>query len=173
MAASMPPAGPFKVIAVNVNGLAAATKRRGSFAFLQEQRCAVALLSETHGISDSQAQSWVQEGAGPGRPWQGAAFWARQAAQGQRAAGGVGVLIAQRLIRPGTEPEIEYSSESGRALKVGWETPWGQRVAAMAVYAPCTPQDRADFFLGEYTDAVSAGTQHRQIVGGDFNQGVT
>lgn len=63
MATHPPPAGPFKVLAANVNGLSAQQKRRGFFAFLQEQHCGVALLSETHCTSDSQAKGWVQEGA--------------------------------------------------------------------------------------------------------------
>lgn len=169
MATHPPPAGPFKVLAANVNGLSAQQKRRGFFAFLQEQHCGVALLSETHCTSDSQAMGWVQEGAGPGRPWQGSAVWAHQAAQGQRAAGGVGILIAQRLIAADTDVEIEYSSASGRVVKAAWQTPWGQRVAAVAVYAPCTAQHRSAFFLEEYMDAVTSGTQLYQMVGGDFN----
>lgn len=169
MAADAQPAGPFLVTAVNVNGLSAVMKRRNFFAWLQQQRCGVVLLSETHSTSDSQALTWVQEGAGPGRPWQGAARWSRQVVRGQRAAGGVGVLVADNLIKAGAEIEVEYSSASGRALKVAWETPWGQRLAAVAVYAPCTAAHRDDFFVGEYLDAVTAGTQQYQIVGGDFN----
>ena len=169
MAANPPPAGPFKVLAANVNGLSARQKRRGFFAFLQEQHCGVALLSETHCTSDSQAKGWVQEGAGPGRPWNGVAVWAHQLHQGQRAAGGVGILVAQRLVAAGTEVEIECSGASGRVLKAAWQTPWGQRMAAVAVYAPCTAQDRTSFFLEEYMDAVTSGTQQFQIVGGDFN----
>ena len=109
MAQHLPPS-PFKVMAVNVNGLAAGPKRRAFFASLQQQRQAVVLLSETHTTNDSQGQGWVREGAGPGRPWVGAAFFNSQAEQGQRAAGGVGILIAQRLIAPGEEPVVEHQS---------------------------------------------------------------
>ena len=73
----------------NVNGLAARSKRRMFFASLQKQRQAVVLLSETHCTTEQQGLDWVQEGAGPGRPWQGAAFFAPQADQGGRAAGGL------------------------------------------------------------------------------------
>ena len=52
---------------------------------------------------------------------------------------------------------------------MSWQTPWGNTLAATAVYAPCTPQDRAAFFLDEYEVALSSGTQQGQIVGGDFN----
>ena len=143
--AQHPPPSPFKVMAVNVNGLAAGPKRREFFASLQQQRQAVVLLSETHTTTDSQGQGWVREGAGPGRPWVGAAFFSSQAEQGQRAAGGVGVLIGQRLIAPGEEPVVEHQSPSGRVLKVSWLTPWGQRLAAVAVYAPCIAQQRCAF----------------------------
>jgi hypothetical protein len=54
-------------------------------------------------------------------------------------------------------------------LKVSWVTPWGQRMAAMAVYAPCTPEAREEFFLGEFLDAVHSGTTEYQLIGGDFN----
>ena len=90
MVQSRQPARPFKVMAVNVNGLGEQHKRRMFFASLQKQRQAVVLLAETHCTNPDQGQGWVQEGAGPGRPWQGAAFFANQAEQGQRAAGGLG-----------------------------------------------------------------------------------
>ena len=169
MAQSPPPASPFKVMAVNVNGLATRSKRRMFFASLQKQRQAVVLLSETHCTTEQQGLDWVQEGAGPGRPWQGAAFFAPQADQGGRAAGGVGVLIAQHLIDASEDPVVEYAPTSGRVLKVSWLTPWGQRLAAVAIYAPCTPHQRAAFFTGEYLQAITSGTQQQQIVGGDFN----
>ena len=69
------PGRPFQVAAVNVNGLTEATKRRTFFTWAQEQHHGIVLLSETHCTSDSQAQQWVQEGAGLGKPWQGASFW--------------------------------------------------------------------------------------------------
>jgi exonuclease III len=78
MPQSVQPGQPFKVVAVNVNGLAAAAKRRTFFAWLPQQRYAIVLLSETHTTSESQGLQWVQEGAGPGRPWQGVAFFGHQ-----------------------------------------------------------------------------------------------
>jgi exonuclease III len=163
------PPRPFKVAAVNVNGLVEKHKRQRFFAWLQQQRYAVALLSETHCTSAEQAQHWVREGAGHGKPWQGAAMWANQEQQGGRAAGGVAVLLSDSICGAGTQPVVEHQTPSGRVLKVSWDTPWGQRLAAAAVYAPCTQQDRADFFLGEYLDAVTSGTQQGLMVGGDFN----
>jgi exonuclease III len=163
------PPRPFKVAAVNVNGLVERKKRQRFFQWLQQQRYAVALLSETHCTSAEQAQQWVREGAGNGKPWQGAAAWCNQAQQGGRAAGGVAVLLSDSICGASTQPVVEHQSPSGRVLKVSWDTPWGQRLAAAAVYAPCTQQDRADFFLGEYLDAMTSGTQQGLIVGGDFN----
>ena len=163
------PPRPFKVVAVNTNGLVEKHKRQRFFAWLQQQRYAVALLSETHCTSTEQAQQWVREGAGQGKSWQGAALWANQEQQGGRAAGGVAVLLSDSICGAATEPVVEHQTSSGRVLKVSWDTPWGQRLAAAAVYAPCTRQDRADFFLGEYLEAVTSGTQQGLIVGGDFN----
>ena len=169
MAQSVQPGQPFKVVAVNVNGLAAADKRRNFFAWLQQQHYAIVLLSETHSTSDTQGQQWVTQGAGSGRPWQGLAFFAHQQQQGERAAGGTAVLLSHRIVGTAAEPTVEHTGPSGRVLKVSWVTPWGQRMAAVAVYAPCTQQDRSDFFLGEYMTAVTTGTPECQMVGGDFN----
>ena len=169
MVQSAPPGRPLRVAAVNVNGLNARQKRRTFFTWLHKQRVDIALLSETHCTSDEQAKQWVRQGAGTGRPWRGQGFWCHQQQQGGRAAGGVGVLLSQRVIGAAADPVIEHQGPSGRVLKVSWQTPWGNTLAATAVYAPCTPQDRAAFFLDEYEVALSSGTQQGQIVGGDFN----
>ena len=58
-------------------------------------------------------------------------------------------------IRPGAEGVL------GDAL--------GERMAAMAVYAPCTLEAGIDFFLGEYLEAVQAGPTECMVVGGDYN----
>lgn len=163
------PGRPLRVTAANVNGLNDDNKRRRFFAWLQKQRVDIALLSETHCTSDGLAQRWVREGAGPGRPWRGEALWCHQQQQGQSAAGGVGVLLSQRIVSDAADPVIEHQGPSGRVLKVSWQTPWGDILAATAVYAPCTPGDRSQFFLGEYAQAVYSGTQRGHIVGGDFN----
>jgi hypothetical protein len=109
---------------VNVNGLAAAAKRRTFFVWLLQQRYANVLLSETHTTSESQGQQWVQEGAGPGRPWQGVAFFGHQQQQGGRAAGGTAVLLSHtmyvpsRIVGTAEEPLVEHVGASGRVLKV-------------------------------------------------------
>ena len=78
MAQAGQPPRPFQALAVNVNGLPDRGKRRGFFASLQQQRQGLVLLSETHCISDEEGRAWAQEGAGPGRPWQGVALWANR-----------------------------------------------------------------------------------------------
>src|SRR5512139_3157631 len=100
------PGRPLRVAAVNVNGLNVDDKRRRFFAWLQKQRVDIALLSETHCTSAALSQRWVQEGAGPGRPWRGEAFWCHQQQQGQLAAGGVSVLLSQRVICEAADPVI-------------------------------------------------------------------
>lgn len=77
-------------------------------------------------------------------------MWAHQAEQGGRAAGVVGILLADSICGEAAEPVVEHTSPSGRVLKVSWLTPRGQRMAAVAVYAPSTAQLRPYFFLGEY-----------------------
>ena len=109
MAQSVQPGQPFKVVAVNVNGLAAADKRRNFFAWLQQQDYAIMLLSETHSTSDTQGQQWVTKGAGSGRPWQGLAFFALQQQQGELAAGGTAVLLSHRIVGTAGEPTVEHT----------------------------------------------------------------
>jgi hypothetical protein len=114
---------PFKVIAVNVNGLAAPDKRKPFFAWLQQQGCDIALLSETHSRSDQQVKQWVQKGAGQGRPWQGPAFFHHKpAAEGERATAGVAVLLSQWVLLQDSEPE---SSCRCQGLAEGCRLTWG------------------------------------------------
>jgi exonuclease III len=164
---------PFRVVAVNVNGLRGHSKRKAFFAWLQKQRHDVVLLSETHSKDDGDTQGWLQQGAGPGRPWQGHAFCAHNADGSGRA--GVAVLLSSQIVGQGaTEPSIEYQDEGGRAIRVEWTTPWGQRMAAVAVYAPADPTARPAFLSTTYLEALEAGQQSASlIVGGDFNCSMT
>jgi exonuclease III len=113
MAQAAPPGRPFRVAAVNVNGLNAVPRRREVFTWLQNERVDVALLSETHCTDTAMADGWVRDGAGPGRPWQGMGFWCNQHQQGGRAAGGVGVLLSQRIVGQAADPVIEHQSPEG------------------------------------------------------------
>ena len=167
---------PFRVVAVNVNGLADASKRRTFFAWVHDQKCDVVLLSETHCKSPDQGQQWVQEGTGR-RAWRGQAFFAcaNGHQQRQRPTSGVAVLLSQRIVAAEAEAEIEYAdNEGGRLLRVRWQAPWGQHLAAMAVYAPAVAACRPSFYATEYMRALDAGMGGaRLIVGGDFNCALT
>ena len=172
----MPPAGahglrPFCVAAVNVNGLAAAAKRRLFFAWLQQQAPDVVLLAETHSRSDQQMQQWAQQGAGQGRPWQGYCYaHSKPLEAGVQASAGVAVLLSQKLVKQDTEPVIEFADGQGRLLRVAWTTPWGQQMAAVAVYAPDDHTARPAWFQGPYQEALEEGALGSSlIVGGDFN----
>ena len=177
----MPPVGthalrPFHAIAVNVNGLAEPGKRRRFFAWLQQQRCDVGLLVETHCRSTQIAQQWIQEGAGPGRPWQGHAFFAHRTCRPtDRATAGVAVLLSPQIVAADTEPTVAFcDSSDGRLLRVEWTAPWGQHMAAVAVYAPAEAAQRPNFFDTGYTAALDAGSVGASlIVGGDFNCAMT
>ena len=125
----------FSIVADNVNGLADPATCRAFFAWLQQQGADVVTLSETHSRSDQQTKRWVQQGAGPGLPWRGHAFWHHKpCAQRERATAGVGVLLSDRIVMTDTEPEVEYVDGQGRVLRVVWTTPWGQQLAAIVVY---------------------------------------
>jgi exonuclease III len=162
---------PFSIIGDNVNGLAAADKRRPFFAWLQQQGYDVVMLAETHCLSQKQFQRWVRQGAGPGRPWQGFSYsHSKPRAAGERVTAGVAVLLSARVVKPDTEPVIEYTDGEGRVLRVAWVTPWGQQMAAVAVYAPADHTERAAWFEGTYQDALEAGALGSSLAaGGDFN----
>ena len=162
---------PFSVAADNVNGLAAAEKRRPFFAWMQQQAYDVVLLAETHSSSDQQMQQWAQQGAGQGRPWQGFCYaHSKPRADGGRVTAGVAVLLSQNIVKQDTEPVVEYRDGEGRLLRVAWTTPWGQQLAAVAVYAPDDHTARPAWFEGPYQEALEAGALGSSlIVGGDFN----
>jgi hypothetical protein len=66
------------MLAVNVNGLRDNKKRRDFLRLLKGQWDVILLtvrLRETHCPDDETAVRWMSEGAGPGQPWQGPAFW--------------------------------------------------------------------------------------------------
>jgi hypothetical protein len=160
---------PAKLLAVNVNGLAGEAKRKAFLQFVMDSAWDVLVLSETHCGELSIACQWLKEGAGPGKPWLGAHFWAL----GTSASRGVAVLL-----RYGFAPKakIEFEdSENGRLLRVGWERGPGLRPASvLAVYAPSDGvANRCTFFAdgGPLHAALlaGAGTSADLFVGGDFN----
>ena len=62
-------------LVVNVNGMRSRNKRRGLFQRLRDLHYSIVVLCETHSKDDRETTRWAQEGAGPGLPWEGQAFW--------------------------------------------------------------------------------------------------
>ena len=161
------------ILSVNVNGLTNARKRQQMFAYLLDGPWQVILLQETHTINDTETQAWMQEGAGPGRPWQGLGFWCHSSIRRRQ---GVAVLIHHRALhalgRGPAAPAATFSSRDGRTLRVDWG-PTGNKVSVISVYGPCLIGERRDFYSleGSLAQALRAGAAHntRLFVGGDFN----
>ena len=159
---------PGRVVVANVNGLRRASKRHHLFHALGEGRWDIALLVETHCDGDEEAAAWLHEGAGPGLPWQGLAFWCH----GSRRARGVAVLV--RAGFAAADLRVDYADSEGRVLRVSWSAgTTAARWATVAVYAPVVPQHRPAFFApgGPLCLALAAGhgSSARCLVGGDFN----
>jgi exonuclease III len=159
---------PAKLLAVNVNGLAGEAKRKAFLQFVMDAAWDVLVLSETHCGDLAVACKWLKEGAGPGKPWLGAHFWAL----GTSASRGVAVLLRHSFA---PKAKIEFQdNENGRLLRVGWERGPGLRPAAvLAVYAPSDgAASRSTFFAdgGPLHQALLAGTGTSAdlFVGGDF-----
>ena len=167
--AQVPVLQPSKLLAVNVNGLAAKDKRRAFFKHLLSAGWDVVVLSETHCGGPEVAASWLRDGAGPGRPWLGQAFWSH----GTSASRGVAVLVRQGFA---AKVKVEFADSSGRLLRVGWECgPQARPVSVVAVYAPADGEaSRSSFFApdGPLQQAVAAGPGAAAadvFLGGDFN----
>ena len=79
-------------LVVNVNGMRSRNKRRGLFQRLRDLRYSIVVLCETHSKDDRETTRWAQEGAGPGLPWEGQAFWSH----GTSSSRGMAILV-----RPG------------------------------------------------------------------------
>lgn len=92
-----------------------------------------------------------------------------------RATAGVAVFLSRSIVADDCTPTVEYSdNRDGRLLRVAWATPWGQRLAAIAVYAPSVAAARPGFYDTTYTAALDAGHPGSSlIVGGDFNCAMT
>jgi len=159
---------PSKLLAVNVNGLAAKAKRRAFFKHVLSAGWDVVVLSETHCGGPEVAAKWLKDGAGPGKPWLGQAFWSH----GTSASRGVAVLLRQGFA---PKAKVEFADGNGRLLRVGWECgSQGRPVSVVAVYAPSDGEaSRSVFFApdGPLRQAVVAGsgTSADLLIGGDFN----
>ena len=155
-----PPAGQrsarrrlLRVVAHNVNGVRALSKRRALFDGLARGAWDVVVLSETHTAADDDVEAWLAAARGAGRPWEGRAFWAH----GQRGSRGVAILLGGHICSD-TDVDttfIEFSNadavaaggDGGRVLRVGWrDAPTGASWSVVAVYAPNDEAARRAFF---------------------------
>jgi hypothetical protein len=142
--------GGLSCVVVNVNGLSDPVKRRTLFKRLLQMQVDVAVLCETHSTSDEQVRGWVQDGAGPGRPWQGHAFWTHGADRSR----GVAVLLDSKVVQG--QPTVSYQGGEGRLLGVTFTGVTGTKWEVLGVYAPVEPPNRDAFFAGPFTAACAA-----------------
>ena len=156
---------PLSCVVVNVNGLRSTQKRRTLFQRLRSLRYAIIILCETHSRDDAETTAWTQEGAGPGLPWEGHAFWHHGTAHSR----GVAVLITAGL--PISTPRVIHKDQEARLLLVSFNsTEGGPPWMVLGVYGPVEPANRAAFFQGPFAAACShmaAGSA--KLVAGDWN----
>ena len=156
--------GGLSCVVVNVNGLSDPVKRRTLFKRLLQMLVDVAVLCETHSTSDVQVRGWVQDGAGPGRPWQGHACWTHGAERSR----GVAVLLDSKVVQG--QPTVSYQGGEGRLLGVTFTGVTGTKWEVLGVYAPVEPPSRDAFFAGPFTAACAAKDPAAMLlVAGDFN----
>ena len=128
-----------------------------------QRRCDLVILSEVHSRDEQETQRWVQEGAGAGRPWEGPAFWHH----GTSTSRGVAILLADRVA---LNPSVIYRDPHGRVLAVSFQTADGHAWAAIAVYGPVDPGERAAFFQGPVAQAcASVAPGSTLLMAGDLN----
>lgn len=164
MSSTRPPS--LALLSLNVNGLGTQAKRLSLFHALIHSPYDIILLQETHHRDTEQGLQWSREGAGDGRPWPGATYWAH----GTTASRGVAVLLRDRHDWDNLPPEpcnLTTSEESeGRILRI--DLSWGELpLSIISVYAPSLAEHRNDFYLNHLMHAIP---QSRHIlIGGDFN----
>ena len=151
-------------LVVNVNGMRSRNKRRGLFQRLRDLRYSIVVLCETHSTDDRETTRWAQEGAGPGLPWEGQAFWSH----GTSSSRGVAILV-----RPGlaiVDPTVAFKDTNGRLLMVKISSEAGHPWAVLGVYGPVEPADRAGFYTTQLREAAEARPSGSSLLmAGDFN----
>ena len=150
-----------KLLSVNVQGLRTREKRLTLFHALLQGQWDIVFLQETHHTSNIEAETWLQQGAGPGRPLQWQGFWSHGSATRK----GTGILI-----NPGSDfqaaPEAVVTDRAGRIVRVDG-TLHDEPLTLVNVYAPCEKETRVDFFLNGLQSLLP--TDRPMCVGGDFN----
>ena len=151
-------------LVVNVNGMRSRNKRRGLFQRLRDLHYSIVVLCETHSKDDRETTRWAQEGAGPGLPWEGQAFWSH----GTSSSRGVAILV-----RPGlaiVDPTVAFKDTNGRLLMVKFSSEAGHPWAVLGVYGPVEPADRAGFYTTQLREAAEARPSGSSLLmAGDFN----
>ena len=150
---------------LNVNGLSDRGKRLALFGGLQGRvdGVDVLLLQETHHGSMQQAETWMREGSGPGRPWRGRSLWVA----GGSASRGVAVLVGEHV--PVERWRVEHEDGDGRVCVVSFSA-HGQQFRVGCVYAPCVPVERVPFFRDVLSAAFPPGEEGVcSVIGGDWN----
>ena len=129
-----------RLLTLNVNGLQSSPeKRRQLFHGLRQGNFDIICLQETHHSCEAEAQTWLQEGSGPGSSWLGPSFWCHYTT----ASRGVAILFTAAL--PFTDMRRVHSDISGRTLRVDF-TIHGTAFTVGCVYAPSVAAERPHFF---------------------------
>ena len=138
----------FRVVSVNVRGVANATKRRAVFD-KHRQNADILIFQEAHCTAECE-NIWANE-------WGGKAFFSH----GTGAARGVAIFISKKL--EGSISNV-FSDQQGRTIimdiKENEET-----VSLAAIYAP--NEDSRNFFM-ELSQALTSRSEHKIVIG-DFN----
>ena len=154
---------PLHCVALNCQGLIGQQRRQQLFSRLEVGPWDLVVLADTHCKDAATARTWTQQGAGPGRPWPGQAFWSFSTSSHT---GGVAILVRDTAFVQSAEKQWE---SGGRLLRVRLKLPGGQHVSVVAVYAPSLAELRPQFFELQLPTALQAPAQDMLLVAGDFN----
>ena len=168
MSTTRPPS--LTLLSLNVNGLGNKAKRLTLFHTLMQGRWDIVLLQETHHRDLEQGLQWSREGAGEGRPWPGATYWAH----GTTASRGVAILFRDRQdwgefpLQPTNLTFVSSGMHEpdGRVMRL--DVAWGDLpLSILNVYAPSSAEHRKDFYLKQLLPSIPQG--RHILLGGDFN----
>ncbi len=162
---------PLRLLSLNCQGLCGRRKRVRLFTQLHSVRPRVdaLLLQETHHSSQQQADGWLQQGLGPGRPWRGSAFWAAGSCRSR----GVAIFLPEGSQLG--DPELVVADPGGRFVAV--RCVHAQvRLLLVCVYAPASASvfntvaaERDNFFAHVLLPALPFLSGVHMFMGGDFN----
>ena len=154
---------PLSCVALNCQGLIGQHRRQQLFSKLEAGPWDLVVLVDTHCKDAAMARAWTQQGAGPGRPWPGQAFWSFSTSSHS---GGVAVLIRDTAFVQSAEQQYD---SGGRLLRVRLQLSGGQHASVVAVYAPALAELRPHFFELQLPAALQAPAHDMLLIAGDFN----